>query len=61
MPMTPEEVEAHVQKELALKEEIEALKQRLRDSDYRTKTEKSFISGQLQEKRAELRAHLGLE
>ena len=60
MAMTPEELEAHVNKELALKEEIEVLKERLRNTEYRTKTEKSFISGQLQEKRHELREHLGL-
>jgi hypothetical protein len=60
MGMTPEELEAHVNKELALKEEIEVLKQRLRNTEYRTKTEKSSISEQLQEKRHELREHLGL-
>jgi hypothetical protein len=60
MGMTPEELEAHVNKELVLKEEIEVLKQRLRNTEYRTKTEKSSISEQLQEKRHELREHLGL-
>ena len=60
MAMTREELEAHVQKELALKAEIETLIATLRASEYRTKTEKQFISDELAAKRLELREHLGL-
>jgi hypothetical protein len=60
MAMTPQELEAHVVKELALKAEIEELIRQLRDNEYRTKTEKLYISDQLQAKRLELRAHLGI-
>lgn len=61
MPMTPEELEAHVQKELEIKAEIEALVERLRNSEYRTKTEKSYYADLLATKRLELRDHLGLD
>ncbi len=61
MAMTPEELEAHVQKELELKAEIEALVTRMRNSEYRTKTEKRYYADQLAAKRTELRVHLGLE
>jgi hypothetical protein len=60
MAMTPEELEAHVAKELELKAEIEALVERLRNSEYRTKTEKAYYADQLAAKRLELRDHLGL-
>lgn len=60
MAMTPAELEAHVQTELALKTEIQDLVQLLRDSDYRTKTEKAHYADQLAAKRLELRDHLGL-
>jgi hypothetical protein len=60
MPMTPEQLEAHVEKELELKAEIEALVERLRNSEYRTKTEKAYYADQLASKRSELRDHLGL-
>ncbi len=60
MAMTPEELEAHVTKELELKAEIEALVERLRNSEYRTKTEKAYYADQLAAKRLELRDHLGL-
>jgi hypothetical protein len=60
MPMTPEQLEAHVEKELELKAEIEALVERLRNSEYRTKTEKAYYADQLAAKRLELRDHLGL-
>jgi phage-related minor tail protein len=61
MPMTPEQLEAHVQKELEIKAEIEALVERLRNSEYRTKTEKAYYADQLAAKRLELRDHLGLD
>ncbi len=61
MPMTPEQLEAHVEKELELKAEIEALVERLRNSEYRTKTEKAYYADQLAAKRLELRDHLGLD
>jgi hypothetical protein len=61
MPMTPEELEAHVQKELELKAEIEALITLMRNADYRTKTEKLYYADQLAEKRLELRRHLGID
>lgn len=57
--MTPDEVEAHIARELELRSEIEALQQRLADGDYRTKTEKVYINQQYQEKFRELNAHLG--
>jgi phage-related minor tail protein len=60
MAMTPAELEAHVQTELALKAEIEELIRVLRDSEYRTKTEKAYYSDALAAKRLELREHLGL-
>jgi phage-related minor tail protein len=60
MAMTPQELEAHVQTELALKAEIEELVRVLRDSEYRTKTEKAYYADQLAAKRLELREHLGL-
>lgn len=61
MPMTPEELEAHVQKELALKQEIQNLLDYMKAGEYRTKTEKLYYSEQLQAKRLELRQHLGIE
>ena len=61
MPMTPEELEAHVQRELEIKAEIEALVERLRNSEYRTKTEKAYYADLLASKRLELRDHLGLD
>jgi hypothetical protein len=61
MPMTPEELEAHVQKELSLKAEIEALITLMRNAEYRTKTEKLYYADQLAAKRTELRVHLGIE
>lgn len=60
MAMTPEELEAHIETELNLKAEIEALVERLRNSEYRTKTEKKYYADLLAEKRQELRVHLGL-
>lgn len=60
MAMTPEELDAHVEKELELKAEIEALVARMRNSEYRTKTEKQYFTDELAAKRLELREHLGL-
>lgn len=60
MAMTPEELDAHVEKELELKTEIEALVARMRNSEYRTKTEKQYFADELANKRLELRSHLGL-
>jgi hypothetical protein len=59
-PMTPEEAAIHADRELEIKAEIEALKLQLRNSEYRTKTEKMALSNLLQTKRTELRVHLGL-
>jgi len=59
--MTPEQLEAHVEKELELRGEIDALLQRLADRDYRTKTEKLYINGLYQAKQRELAVHLGYE
>lgn len=55
---TAKEIEAHVTKELKLKEEADALLERLESRDYRTKTEKRFISDSLKAKRQELREHI---
>jgi hypothetical protein len=59
--MTPEELEAHVERELELRGEIEALLKRLAEQDYRTKTEKLYINGEYQAKQRELAIHLGYE
>lgn len=55
---TPEELEAHIQTELALKADIESLVTRVRENDYRTKSEKAWINATLQQKRRELEEHL---
>lgn len=55
---TPQELEAHIQTELALKAEIDSLVKRIRENDYRTKSEKSWINTTLQQKRRELEEHL---
>ena len=59
--MTPEELEAHITKELALKAEITEMLADLAAKNYRTKTEKAAKSAALQAKRLELSAHLGNE
>jgi hypothetical protein len=59
--MTPEELEAHVQTELALRAEIEEMLADLAAKTYRTKTEKAAKTAALQAKRLELSAHLGNE
>jgi hypothetical protein len=58
--MSIEEARIHADKELALRAEIKEFTEMLSNQDYRTKTEKEAISAALQEKRAELNAHLGI-
>jgi len=55
---TAKQIEAHIKKELALNSEIDELSAKIKNGEYRTKTEKRFISDQLQEKRRELSEHL---
>jgi hypothetical protein len=59
--MTPEELEAHVTKELALRAEIEEILADLSAANYRTKTEKMAKNANLAAKRKELSIHLGYE
>jgi hypothetical protein len=59
--MTPEELEAHITKELALKAEIEEMLADLVAGNYRTKTEKVAKNAALTAKRRELNAHLNGE
>ena len=59
--LTPEELEAHVTTELALKAEIEEMLADLSAGNYRTKTEKLAKNAALQDKRRELNIHLGYE
>jgi hypothetical protein len=54
----PAELEAHIAKELELKTGIEELLAELSARNYRTKTEKRFLSDQLQALRHELNEHL---
>lgn len=58
--MTPEELEAHVVREVELRAEIEELIGRLERQDYRTKTEKIYLNEQYRAKFKELNIHLGL-
>jgi hypothetical protein len=58
---TPPELEAHVLRELQLKADIEELTARMESEDYRTKTEKKFVSDQLQQLRRELNTHLNTD
>jgi hypothetical protein len=60
MAMSIEEARAHADRELAIRAEIKELTDMLSNQEYRTKTEKSAFSALLQEKRAELNAHLGI-
>jgi hypothetical protein len=60
MAMSIEEARIHADTELAIRAEIKELTEMLSNQDYRTKTEKEAISAALQEKRAELNAHLGI-
>jgi hypothetical protein len=59
--MTPEELEAHVTKELALRAEIDEILADLSAANYRTKTEKAAKNAALAAKRQELKAHLNPE
>jgi predicted transcriptional regulator len=56
--MTPEELEAHVTTELALRAEIDEMLADLAAGNYRTKTEKLAKNAALQAKRQELESHL---
>lgn len=58
MKKLPPELEAHIARELELKEDIDELLARLSAGDYRTKSEKRFLSDQLQQVRRELNDHL---
>jgi hypothetical protein len=60
MAMSIEDARAHADTELALRAEIKEFQDMLENQDYRTKVEKSAISAALQDKRAELTAHLAL-
>ena len=57
--MTQKQLDAHVKKELKLREEIDELRQRLESRDYRTKTEKLYLNQQYQDKFRELDIHMG--
>ena len=57
--MTPEELEAHVQRELELRAEISALISRLENGEYQTKTEKIWLNEQYRAKFRELDIHMG--
>lgn len=59
--MTPEELEAHVETELALRAEIAEILADLSAANYRTKTEKMAKNANLAAKRRELNIHLGYE
>jgi hypothetical protein len=59
--MTIEEARAHADRELEIREELRELQMMMENQEYRTKTEKSAIGNAIQEKRAELNAHLGIE
>ena len=57
--MTPEELEAHIERELELRAEIKDILDRLNSSDYRTKTEKIFLNEKYRALFRELNIHLG--
>lgn len=59
--MTPEELEAHIATELALRGEIDELLAKLANGEYRTKTEKIYLNEQYRAKFKELNIHLGYE
>lgn len=59
--MTPEELEAHVARELELRGEIDVLISKLENGEYRTKTEKIYLNEQYRAKFKELSIHLGYE
>lgn len=58
--MTPEELEAHVERELELRVEIKSILDRLHAADYRTKTEKIFLNEKYRGLFRELNIHLGI-
>jgi hypothetical protein len=57
--MTPEELEAHIERELELRTEIKSLLDRLNTADYKTKTEKIYLNEQYRARFRELNTHLG--
>ena len=57
--MTPEELEAHVARELELRAEIAALISKLENGEYQTKTEKIWLNEQYRAKFRELDIHMG--
>lgn len=57
--MTPEELEAHIERELELKAEIKSLLSRLDTGDYKTKTEKVYLNEKYRTLFRELNIHLG--
>ena len=59
--MTPEELEAHVARELELRAEIDSFLDKLNNGEYRTKTEKIYLNEQYRAKFKELNIHLGYE
>lgn len=59
--MTPEELEAHIAREMELRGEIDALLTQLKNGEYRTKTEKIYMNEQYRAKFRELNIHLGYE
>lgn len=61
IPPMPEELQAHIDREIQLKEEINEIIGVLERAEYRTKTEKAYYSDMLQAKRRELNDHLGIE
>jgi len=58
--MTPEELEAHIERELELRAEIKDILDRLNASDYRTKTEKIYLNEKYRGLFRELNIHLGI-
>lgn len=57
--MTPEELEAHIERELELRAEIKDILDRLHNADYRTKTEKIYLNEKYRGLFRELNIHLG--
>lgn len=61
IPEMPAELQAHIEREIELKNEINEILGVLERTEYRTKTEKAYYSDLLQQKRRELNEHLGVE
>lgn len=59
--MTPEELEAHVARELEIRAEIDELLTKLKNGEYRSKTEKIYMNERYRAKFRELNIHLGYE